>query len=333
MLRSSFLLVWRGMGKLTRAAIELSLLLAIVCALILLTLRYRILPDIERYHDQITAAASVALGQPLTIGKIAADWEGLRPRLLLSDVKILDKQGQVALSLPRLENTVAWTSLPTMELRFYSLLIDRPDLSIRRDAQGHWYVAGIPLIEQSSDAEGSADWLLHQSSVIIRNGRITWQDDLRAAPALVLEQVDLVIDNRHGRHGFAVLASAPEKLASRLDVRGNFYGESFTDISDWHGQLYTQLDYADVLAWKPWVSLPNAFKHGKGALRMWLGFDQGQLRSVDADVAMAGVQARLSEDLPQLDLSELRGRIGWHQLDRGFEVTTQRLSLQMRDGF
>ena len=333
MLKVSFFLAWRSMGKLTRFALELVLLLAIAGALLLLTLRYRILPDIEHYHEQITAAASAAIGQPLTIGKIEADWDGLRPRLLLSNVQILDQQGHVALNLPRLENTVAWTSLPTAELRFYSLVIDNPDLSVRRDVRGQWYVAGIPLTAQSPDTESSSDWLLHQARVVIRNGRITWQDELRAAPTLVLEQVDLSIDNRRGHHRFAVRASAPDKLASRLDVRSNFDGDSFADMNEWSGQLYTQLDYADVLAWKPWVTLPNAFKHGKGALRMWLGFEQGQLRSVDADVALAGVQARLSEDLPQLDLRELRGRIGWHRLDRGFEVTTQRLSLQMRDGF
>ncbi|OIR01065.1 hypothetical protein GALL_168620 [mine drainage metagenome] len=333
MLKVSFLLAWRSMGKLTRFAFELVLLLAIAGALLLLALRYRVLPDIERYHEQITVAASAAIGQPLTIGKIEADWDGLRPRLLLSDVKILDKQGNVALNLPHLEDTVAWTSLPSLELRLYSLVIDSPDLSVRRDVQGQWYVAGIPLTSQSPDTGSSSDWLLHQTRVVIRNGRITWQDELRAAPTLVLEQVDLSIDNRYGRHRFAVRASAPEKLASRLDVRGNFSGDSFADMNEWRGQLFTQLDYADVLAWKPWVKLPGAFKHGKGALRLWMGFEQGQLSSVDADVALAGVQARLSEELPQLDLRELRGRIGWHQLDRGFEVTTQRLSLQMRDGF
>ncbi len=156
---------------------------------------------------------------------------------------------------------------------------------------------------------------------------------MRAAPPLALEHVDLSIENRRGRHRFAVRASAPERLASRLDVRGNFYGDSFADMNDWRGELFTQLDYADVQAWKPWVPLPNAFKRGKGALRMWLGFEQGQLSSVDADVALAGVQARLSEELPQLDLKELRGRIGWQSLERGFEVSTRRLALQMRDGF
>ena len=228
---------------------------------------------------------------------------------------------------------MAWTSLPTLELRFQSVVIDSPDLSVRRDTQGHWFVAGFALVEQSAETKGSSDWMLHQSMVVIRNGRITWQDDFRAAPTLVLEGVDLSIDNRHGHHRFAVRASAPARLASRLDVRGNFTGDSFADMGEWSGELYTQLDYADVLAWNPWVTLPNELKRGKGALRMWLDFEQGKLHGVDADVALAGVQARLSEELPLLDLSEMRGRIGWHQLERGFEVVTQRLALQMRDGF
>ncbi len=333
MLRSSFLLAWRSMGKMTRYALEIFLILAIAGALLLLTLRYRVLPDIERYHDQITTAASAAIGQPLIVGRIAADWDGLRPRLLLFNVQILDKQGKVALSLPRLENTVAWTSLPTLELRFYSVLIDSPDLSVRRDEQGHLYVAGIAMGEQSTGEQGSMDWMLHQSRVVIRNARIAWQDELHAAPTLVLENVDLNVDNRRWRHRFALRASAPARLASRLDVRGNFSGDSFADLSDWRGELYTQLEYADVLAWKSWVKLPNVIRRGKGALRMWLGFYQGKLRRVDADVALAGVQARLSDELPQLDLTELRGRIGWQSLEHGFEVSTQQLALQMRDGF
>jgi len=333
MLKDSLLLAWRGMGRLTRFVLELLLLLAIAGALLLLTLRYRILPDIERYHDRITSAVSAAIGQPLTIGKIEADWDGLRPRLSLTDVRLLDAQGKVALNLPHIENTVAWTSLPAAQLRFKTLVIDRPDLSVRRDAHGRWYVAGIALDTSASTQRDSPDWLLHQSRVIVRNGRITWQDDLRAAPPLIFEQVELRIENHRGQHRFAVSALPPEKLSSRLDVRASFHGDSFADMSDWRGQLFTQLDYADVPAWKPWVALPDLFKRGKGALRMWLGVEHGQLSSVDADVALAGVQARWSETLPPLDLRELRGRIGWNRLEHGFEVATRRLALQMHDGF
>jgi uncharacterized protein (TIGR02099 family) len=333
MLKHSLLLAWRGLGRMTRLTLELLLLLFFAGAALVLVLRHSILPDIERYHDKITLAAIMAVGQPMTIGKIEADWDGLRPRLLFTDVKILDKEGKVALHLPRIENTVAWTSLPMFELRFHSLLIDSPDLAVRRDAAGRWYVAGIPLDDRSSEGGDSADWLLHQSSIVIRNGRIVWQDELRAAPLLELNAVDLSIENKRGRHRFSLRASPPEKLASRLDVRGNLSGDSFADMSDWRGQLYAQIEYADVLAWRAWVTLPKIFKRGQGALRLWLGVDGGQIRSLDADVALASVRARLAEELPQLDLSELRGRIGWRTTERGFEVSTRRLALQMREGF
>ena len=333
MAKRSISFAWRHMGRLGRFTLESLLLLVIAGALLLLYLRYEVLPEIETYHAEITAAASAAIGQPLTIGRIAADWNGLRPRLSFTDVQILDAQGKVALSLPRIENTVAWTSLPMIELRFHSLAIDSPDLSVRRDALGKWFVAGIALDPSSTTEQGSPDWLLHQSSVVIRNGRITWQDDLRAAPPLALEQVELRIENRGRHHLFAVSALPPERLSSRLDVRGNFYGASFADMSDWRGELYTQFDYVDVPAWKTWVTMPAAFRRGKGALRMWLGFERGKVHGVDADVALAGVRARLAESLPPLDLRELRGRISWQDMGRGFEVATRKLALKMRDGF
>lgn len=333
MLKNSLLLAWRGLGRMTRLTLELLLFLFFAGAALVLVLRHSILPNIERYHDKITVAAIMAVGQPMTIGKIEADWDGLRPRLLFTDVKILDKEGNVALHLPRIENTVAWTSLPMLELRFHSLLIDSPDLAVRRDAAGRWYVAGIPLDDSASTGGDSADWLLHQSSIVIRNGRIVWQDESRAAPVLELKEVDLSIENKRGRHRFSLRALPPEKLASRLDVRGNLSGDSFADMSDWRGQLYAQIDYADVLAWRSWVTMPKIFKRGQGALRLWLGVDGGQIRSLDADVALASVRARLAEELPQLDLSELRGRIGWRATERGFEISSRRLALQTREGF
>lgn len=333
MLKRSILFTRRRLRWLGRHVVEFLLLLMISTAILLLFLRYKVLPEIENYHEQITAAASAAAGQPLTIGRIAADWDGLRPRLSFSDVQILDAQGNVALSLPRIENTVAWTSLPMFELRFHSLTIDRPDLTVRRDVEGKWHVAGISLDPSAAQEQANPDWLLHQSSIVIRNGHIVWQDELRNAPPLSLEQVELRIENRGRHHRFAVSALPPEQLSSRLDVRGNFYGASFADMSEWRGDLYTQFDYVDVPSWKTWVTMPTVFRRGKGALRMWLGFERGKANRVDADVAMAGVRTRLGENLPSLDLSELRGRIGWQDMDRGFEISTRNLALKMRDGF
>ncbi len=52
----------------------------------ILALRYWILPKVSEYRSDIEQYAYRALGQRITIGAIDADWQGLRPELLLANV-------------------------------------------------------------------------------------------------------------------------------------------------------------------------------------------------------------------------------------------------------
>lgn len=322
--RTAYLLVlvaWRGLLLLTFAGIG-ALLLS----------RYYLLPQIENYHDQIAYAVGSAFGRPATIGRIEADWHGLRPHLLMINVRFKDAQGQTALALDRVEGEVAWTSLLTGELRLYSLILDQPDLSIRRDAAGDVLVAGLALSGGTSNGK-AADWLLNQSRIEVHDARITWQDDVRGAPPLVFNDVSLLIDNGWRRHRFAFRALPPQALSAQVDVRGDFRGTSFDDMSGWNGQLFVQLDYADVAAWRPWLTLPVPLRSGEGALRGWLEVERGKMSAVTADLALSNVRTRLADDLPVIDLRSLHGRVGWHDVARGMEVSTRNLSLRLRNGF
>ena len=126
-------LIWHHLNRLTRLIIVASALSAMLCALIIIALRYWLLPDIEQFHERITTSLSVAMGNPVSIGKISGDWTGLSPHLNFTDVRILDKQGKAALVLPRIDASASWLSLPAAELRLSSLEIDRPELLIRGD--------------------------------------------------------------------------------------------------------------------------------------------------------------------------------------------------------
>ncbi|MCX7194913.1 MAG: hypothetical protein NTV37_03225 [Proteobacteria bacterium] len=145
MLRASLRFFWRCCNQITRFALFGAVLLLIVVGGLLLTLRYWILPDIERYHDNISAMVSYVVGQPVTIGKIEADWQGIRPHLSFTDVLILDKHGQTLLALRQVDNVVSWTTVLTGQVRLYSLEINQPDLLVKRDAQGLLYVAGMTM--------------------------------------------------------------------------------------------------------------------------------------------------------------------------------------------
>lgn len=319
-------------GKMGHTLFLLGIALSIAAMAVLLTMRYWVLPDIEKYHNDITLLASRAIGMPVTIGKIEADWRGLRPHLVFRDVRLLDEQGQSALVLQRVDNVVSWMTLPSRELRLHALEIDGPDLAIRRDKLGVLYVAGLQVSGDSGDGKLS-DWLLHQSRIILRNGRVSWQDELHGRPLLVFGDVQFRLDNGGRRHRFAARIAPPAALAAPLDLRGSLVGDSFSDWRDWQGELFAQIDHADSDAWAAWLNMPAEFSHARGGLRAWLGIADGQLNRVTADLDAHDVHSRLAEDLPPLNLASLRGRVGWHQQEKGFEVSTSKLSMRMDNGF
>ena len=298
----------------------------IAFAAAVLTLRYWILPNIENYREDIARVVSEKAQQKIAIGRIHANWDGLRPQLMLERVTVFDAAGRPALELSRVDHTLSWLSLLTLELRFYALDIHRPTLNIRRDARGVISVAGIELTGEE-EGGGFADWLLKQRDVEVHDATIVWNDEQRAAPQLELKSVNLHIVNRGGRHRFGLRAVLPRELAAPLDMRGDFTGDTVKALAEWNGRLFLQLDYADIAAWRTWVPFPIEFPRGAGALRAWLTFSHHQLADIVADVRLANVRTRLAKDLPELDLSELTGRVGWKMSDAGFEVTTSRLGL------
>src|SRR3954471_11930040 len=142
-----------------------------------LVLRYGFLPQIERLRPEIVARVAATVGRPVTIGRIEAEWLGLRPQINLSDVRIFDAEGREALVLPSVENILSWRSLAHGRLRLHALRIDGPKLAMRRDAAGAFYVAGIKLAVGVNGGSGDtsfSDWLLGQEVIEIRNADIEW---------------------------------------------------------------------------------------------------------------------------------------------------------------
>ncbi len=238
-------------------------------AALILGLRYWALPNVASFVGVIEQAVSRTIGERVTIGAIRAGWQGLQPELDLTDVKIHDREGRLALSLPAVEATVSWTSVLYGSIRFQSLALERPDLGIRRDSAGRLFVAGMELKDDESGPDVT-DWLLVQREIVIRDARLTWDDELRAAPRLTLSGVTFVIHNSGDLHRFALRAQAPKELASALDVRGELRGTSLEQLRDWTGRLFAELDSVDLAAWRSWVDYPMELRSGRGGLRLWL---------------------------------------------------------------
>ena len=300
-------------------------------AVIVLGVRYWVLPDIGSYSGTIEQAVSNALGEKVSIGRINARWQGLHPELDLVDVVVFDRDGREALRLPAVETVIGWRSLLYGSVRLHSLAIEQPDLEIRRDAAGRIFVAGIELKNDTSGPDFS-DWLFAQSEISVRNARITWVDEKRSAPPLTLSGLSLLLRNNGDSHRFAIKAQAARELASTLDIRGELTGESIDRPLDWRGRLFAELDYVDLAAWQRWVDYPVEVGSGQGGLRMWLGFDRGRVNEITADLALAGVRGRVQKALPELDLESLYGRLGYRDGERAIDIFGRKLALKSTGG-
>ena len=329
--------------------VKLALLVYFLLALLFLFLRYAILPNIDYYKDHIERAASGALGNRVAIERIYASWSGLRPNLFLGDVTLRDGAGRQVLNLPSVSATLSWWSVLAGAVRFESLEIIRPQLEVRRAVDGKFYVAGVLLdLQRGGDGKG-ADWLLSQREIVIREGRLGWVDELRGAPPLVFDGVNLLLRNQWRKHQLGLQATPPAALAAPLDVRANFshppFAASVSDIAQWKGELFADLKGADLAAWKSYVDYPFELLSGKGALRAWVTLDHARLAGFTADVGLADVRARLGQDLEPLDLLRVSGRVSAKEDGagasgaakpafgaRGHAISLSGFTLETRDG-
>ena len=297
-------------------------------ALVLL-LRYSILPNIETYRPDIEQMVSQHLGQPVSIGRVEASWDGINPDLTLRDVRVADVQGRPALAFSEVEAILSWWSVPRGTIQLRLLRIDEPTLNIRRDSSGQFLVAGIPL-GQTDGGGNIADWILDQRRIRILGATLVWEDEVRAAAPLILEELDFALDNDGRQHRFGLTALPPGEAASRIDVRGDLRGRSVERPATWSGKLFAEIESADLSVWKQWVDYPVALPHGRGAFRTWVELADGKLSTVTSDVSLQDVNLRLAADLPPLELEHMSGRISVQLAGKGVVINGKQVELATR---
>jgi uncharacterized protein (TIGR02099 family) len=300
-------------------------------ALLLLALRYGVLPQIENYRGDIEASLSRAARLPVRLGGIEAGWSGLRPQLRIHGVQVQDAQGRPALGFDEVEAELSWASLWHLEPRLARIELVTPELDIRRDREGRLFIAGLEVPQETSE-EDFSDWLLKQERVVVREAQVRWSDALRDAPTLSLTHLNFELRNSGSRHSFGFTAEPPRELAARLEIRGDFRGRDLDVLEAWKGEAYAELDYADLAAWRTWVDYPVELPRGTGGLRMWLDFANKSLTGLTADIRLADVELRVAPDLPMLELTKLEGRLAGKRQPDGFQAEAKKLTLTTRSG-
>lgn len=362
---SSALFVGRATRRVTRITLSVLGGLLLLAGVVWAVLLFQILPRIGEWRQDLAEQATRALGVTVRIGALQGQADGMWPVLSLHRVELLDERGQVALSLPEVSARVSLATLSPQalwagEVRLDRLELLRPDLDVRRDAAGLWHVAGLRLSPSASTPTGGgtsagADWVLSQSLIQIRQGRVRWTDEQLGRPTLALQDVDLALRHRLGLgrrlHQLALAATPPPEFGQRVQLEMDMrqpllalnpqapwwqrWWPELTRPSQWQrwtGAMVLDLPHVEVQTLQRHVSLPMEVRGGRGAVRAELRLNQGRLAGGALQLALQGVDVRLASDLQPLSFRTLAGRLSLdHRVDQT-ALAFERLSFALNDG-
>lgn len=297
-------------------------------------LHFVIVPRIAEFRPMLEQQVSRALGISVRVGDIVARTNGLIPSLELKDVRLLDAQGRETLKLPLVLAALSARSL--MGLGLEQLIVDRPELDVRRSKDGRIWVAGIPVSSADNADGASAEWVFSQPELVIRGGTVTWTDEARGVPPLALTHVDWVLRNQHRTHAMRLDASPPAHWGGRLRVVGIFrqplLSRQSSQWREWQGQLFADFAQVDLTELRRYADLGVDLTQGSGSLRAWVDLNRAIVTGVTADLALDGVTVALSPKLEPLALRGISGRLGARRLEGGGEFSTQALQFETEDG-
>ena len=326
--------VFRVGSFVVRAAFWLAVSAGLALLIVWGALHFLIVPRIAEFRPTLEHQASRMLGVTVRIGDIVAQSNGLIPSLELTDVRLLDTQGRAVLKLPSV--VAALSARSVLGLGLEQLTLDHPELDVRRAADGRIWVAGFPLSNADGADSAGADWIFSQPELVIRQGRVTWTDEMRKVPTLALSEVNWVLRNDNRSHAMRIDATPPQHWGERLSLMGVFkqplLSRRASDWRVWQGQVYAMFTQIDLAQLRQYANLGVDLQQGAGSVRAWVDVSRGAVVGATADLALDGVRVTLNPKLDALALSGITGRLGAKTVDGGMEFSTQALQFKTVDG-
>lgn len=307
-----------------------------------------IVPRIGDWRPELEAWATRAVGVPVTLGAVQAAPAppGLLPPLVpsfdITDLRLHDAQGRVALHLPRVQGALSVASL--WRGRFEQIVVERPVLDVRRLADGRIEIAGMALTGTGTADTAMADWFFRQREFVVRGGTVRWTDERREQPPLRLSDVDFIARNGTLSHDLRLDATPEPAWGERFSLRARLReplldlrtlrGRDAAPWSRWSGEVHADWPRADLGRLRTRIDLPPGIelRSGEGRLRAWARWRNGRFDNLTLDTDLRGLDLQLGPDLPALAMDSVSGRIDADWDGQVVAVATRDLRFRTPEG-
>lgn len=303
--------------------------------LLLMGLKWALLPMADQYRPALEQTASRALGQTVHMGQLEAQWIGLSPKLRIRDFRILQPDGQVGFSTAEIRMDWSVLSLFAFNANLKNLEVLDPLLRVERDANGVVHVAGIPMKPDGSADQPGLDWLLKQKRVLVKGAKIELVDRRGQFPSTTVEGAELLMQNGFGRHRAGLVFATPLIGQAPVSVKADFTSGLLTvNPGQWRHWKGTVFASASIDQTAPLKTVLKAFdldvdaRHPSGMA--WIDFEGGFVQNTLLDLSVEQIRfANPAVNLPPFVLNKASALFevsGEHSLLKPKAVVVKRLT-------
>ncbi len=263
----------------------------IILLAVLLSIVRVLLPQVDRYRGDAEHHLGAALGQDVRIGRLAAEWRGLGPRLVMHELRIgsADTGGESRFERAEVEIDVL-RSLMRRTLYLRQLLVAGLHLTAQRLPDGTIEVAGLSLGRERAVSQPAAHWsawLFAQGRLSVEDSELVWIDRIDPDDVRSYHFHGIGFESRSAqdRHQLAGRLQPPPEWGTAVRFALDL---QLPAAAPWRAELY--LD-SDDLRPAAWPAAPGGLRitSGEGGARLWLNWEGGSLRRFDGDLSLRGL--------------------------------------------
>ena len=270
----------------------------IIVLAITLTLARIFLPQLEHYRHDVEMKVSAVIGQPVSIAGFEVGWRGLGPRLLLHDVRVMDRSGEnlllgfdsalIDISVP--------DSLYHAQIEFGDFTLVGVELNVVRDTEGRYSLGGVSLPAESEAAKRKKEdefnilaWVARQPYLALKESIIRWRD-VASATELEFEHVNINMQYVQGRHLLAGQVSLPAAMGREVELILNATG-SVHDVDSLDINFYfkgADLQFSQWLVDHAALGSLTGMRivNGSAQIELWGRWYEKRLREVRGDIEL-----------------------------------------------
>ncbi|NOX08081.1 MAG: TIGR02099 family protein [Gammaproteobacteria bacterium] len=246
----------------------------IVVVAVMMGLTRLALSSLNLFHQKIETAVQQILQQPISLGLIRGDWQGLYPGLVVYDIQLTTAHDEHPFIIQELRLSVDWpSSLSKRTLQLNGLIINGMSAFVERTTDGTIHVQGIIPQQSSFDALSA---IFSLPNIHVNDSRLSWL--AKGADVMELNNIGLSLHNHNHIHQMEVSFQPGKALASSVRMQMDLNG-TIHDRGSWLGSVYVETE--DLQPFYFLDSDNNASNHYFAKhLASWITIQDGQISRV-----------------------------------------------------